>query len=134
MVDGAGGGQNDREDMNTSALPLRAGVSRRLMQRNPTPQRHRLLIEHRLDRGPRRFAVEAVALHEVLAVGEDQVGVLHQLQPLEGVFVVQPHAQADHFVQIQNLERKVALVGAELAVVGVVERDQRVDVGLPRRP
>ena len=93
------------------------------------PQRRRLLIEHRLDRRPRRCAVEAVALHQVLAIGEDGVGVLHQLQPLEAVFVVQAHAQADDLVQIENLERKVALVGAELAVVGVVERDQRVDMG-----
>ena len=66
----------------------------------------------------------------ILAIGENCVGVLHQLQPLEAVFVVQAHARADDFVQIENLERKVALVGAELAVVGVVERDQGVDASL----
>lgn len=99
------------------------------MQRSPAPQRRRLLVEHRLDRGPRRFAVEAVLGDEIGAIGEDGVGVLHQLQPLEAVFVVQAHAQAHDLVQIQNLERKVALVGAEFAVIGVVERDQGVDVG-----
>ena len=107
------------------------------MQRSPAPQRAAAPVAHQASSGSPpaswveavRCAVEAVAFHKVLAIGKDGVGVLHQLQPLEAVFVVQAHAQADDLVQIENLERKVALVGAELAVVGVVERDQRVDMG-----
>ena len=45
-------------------------------------QRHRLLIEHRLDRLARSLDVEAVQLDRVAAIGQDGVGVQQHLQPL----------------------------------------------------
>src|SRR6516225_10460843 len=53
------------------------------------PQRQRLLVEHRLDRRPRGRNVEPVLRDEVLAVGRDRVDVLHHLEPLEVIVVVQ---------------------------------------------
>ena len=44
----------------------------------------------------------------------------------------QPHAGADDLQHIHDLERPVALVRAQLAMVGMVDRDQRVDAGVAR--
>jgi len=46
-------------------------------------QRHRLLIEHRPDGLARCLDVEAVLLDQVAAIGQDGVGILQHLQPLE---------------------------------------------------
>ena len=53
-----------------------------------SPQRQRLLVEHRLDRRPRGRNVEPVLGDEVLAVGRDRVDVLQHLEPLEAIVVV----------------------------------------------
>ena len=98
-----------------------------------TPERRRLLVEHRLDSQPRGFQIEAVLCHQVAAIGQDGVGVLHHLQPLEAVVVVQPHAEADDLVHVHDAERPVALVRAQFAVIGMIDRDQRVDARRGRR-
>ena len=67
------------------------------------------------------------------AFRDDHVGVLHDLQLLEAVGLVQPHAVADNLQNIDDMERPVALVGAQFAVIGVIDRHQRVDAGVARR-
>ena len=66
---------------------------------------------------------------QVLAVGRDRVDVLQHLEALEVIVVVKPHAVADDLEQVHDPERVVALVRAQLAVVGVIDRDQRIDAG-----
>ena len=39
--------------------------------------------------------IETMLLYQVAAIGDDGVGILHHLQPLEVIVVVQPHAGAD---------------------------------------
>ena len=94
-----------------------------------TPQGQRLLVEHRLDRRPCGDGIELVLRDQVLAVGRDRLYVLQHLEPLEAIVVVKPHAVADDFQHVHNAERIVALVRAQLAMVGMVDRDQRVDAG-----
>src|SRR5712692_10089974 len=65
----------------------------------------------------------------IAAVGDDRVNVLQHLEPLEPVVVVNAHAGADDLEHVHDPERIVALVRTELAVVGMVDRDQRVDPG-----
>src|SRR5579859_8098678 len=75
--------------------PRRAVAARRIVRsvnkstpefekfkRSAAAQRRRLLGEYGLDRNARARNVEAVLLHQVLAVGQDRIGVLHDLQPL----------------------------------------------------
>ena len=64
-----------------------------------------------------------------LAIGEDGVGVLHDFEALEVIVVVQAHAGADDLVHVHDAERPVALVRAQCAVIGMIDRDQRVDAG-----
>ena len=66
---------------------------------------------------------------EILAVSRDRLDVLQQLQPLEMVVVVNPHAFADDLQHIHDAEWIITLVRAQLAVVGMIDRDQRVDTG-----
>ncbi len=61
---------------------------------------------------------------------DDRVDVLQHLEPLEVIVVVDAHAVADDLQQVHDPERIVALVRAQLAMVGVIDRDQRVDAGL----
>jgi hypothetical protein len=46
---------------------------------------------------------------------------------------VQSHAFADEFENVDDAERPVALVRAELAMLGMVDRHQRVNAGIARR-
>ena len=63
---------------------------------------------------------------EVAAVRRDRINVLQHLEPLEMVFVVEPHAFAHDLQNVHDPKRIIALVRAQLAVVGVVHGDQRV--------
>src|SRR5262249_19188330 len=60
-------------------------------------QRHRLLIKHRLDRLARCLDIEAVLLDQVVAIDQDGVGVLEDLQPLGMIVMTQPYPGADDF-------------------------------------
>jgi hypothetical protein len=42
---------------------------------------------------------------------------------------MQPHAGTDDFQKIHNAERPITLVGAQFAMIGMIDRDQRVDAG-----
>jgi hypothetical protein len=66
---------------------------------------------------------------QVLAVGRDRVDVLQHLEALEVIVAVKPHARADDLEQVHDPERIVALMCAQLAMVGVIDRDQRIDAG-----
>ena len=63
---------------------------------------------------------------EVAAVRRDRMNVLQHLEPLEMVFVVEPHAFAHDLQNVHDPKRIIALVRAQLAVIGVVHSDQRV--------
>lgn len=96
-------------------------------------ERQRLLVKHRLDHHvPRQRWIDAAGGDQVLAVGHDGVGVLHDLEPLEVVGVMQPHASADDLQDIDDAERPVALMRAKLAVIDVIDHGQRIDAGCSR--
>jgi len=117
------------------SAPRAAGRSirrRRCGQGGLADERQRLVIEHGLDGKPCGRRVEAVLRYEVGAVGQDGVDALLELEPLVVVLVPQPHAGADDLQHVDDDERPVALMGAELAMVGVVNRDQRVDFRVAR--
>ena len=92
-------------------------------------QRQRLLVEHGLDRLARGLGIKAVLRNQVLAVGRDRVDVLQHLEALEVIVAVKPHAGADDLEQVHDPERVVAFMRAQLAMVGVIDRDQRIDAG-----
>ena len=70
---------------------------------------------------------------QIGGVGQDRVDILLDLEPFVLVVVLEAHAGANDFKGVENLERPVALVGTKLAVIGVIDRDQRIDTGRPRR-
>src|ERR1700687_567367 len=73
----------------------------------------RLIAEHRLDNDIASLpGVERMLCDQVAAFGDDLVGILHDLELLVAVFPVQPHALADHFENVDDPERPVALMGA----------------------
>jgi hypothetical protein len=100
------------------ASPINLNALTRLITRiilqalRSAAQRHRLLIEHRLDRLARCVDVEAVLLDQIAAIGQDGVGVVQHLQPLEMIVMMQPHAGADDFKKVHDAERPIALVRA----------------------
>ena len=51
-------------------------------------------------------------LDQILAFGDNLVGILHQLELLVAVVAVQAHARADDFEHIDDAERPVAFVRA----------------------
>ncbi len=99
------------------------------LRNRAAPQWQRLLLQHGPDRRAGRLLIEAVLRDQIAAVVGDRVGVLQDLEPLEVIVPRKAHADADDLQEVHDTERVVALVRAELAVVGVIERDQRVDAG-----
>ena len=73
-------------------------------------------------------------LDQVAAIGQDGVGVLQHLQPLELIVMMQPHAGADDFQKIHNAERPIALVRAQFAMIGMIDRDQPIKAMLDEQP
>ena len=71
--------------------------------------------------------------HHVAALGQDQIGILGDLELFVAIMLGEPHAGADDFQDIEDLERPIALVCAELAVIRMIDRDQRIDPGRARR-
>ena len=79
-------------------------------------QRKRLVAEHGLDDDVAGGGlVERVPVDQVAAFGDDLIGVLHDLELLVAIMPMQPHALADHFEDVDDAERPVALVGAQIA-------------------
>src|SRR5712672_544736 len=83
------------------------------------PQGQRLLLEHRLDRLARGLLVDMVMGEKVAGFRQDQVDVLQFLEPLELIVLAQSHALADELEHIDDTERKIALMRAQLAMIGV---------------
>jgi len=96
-------------------------------------QRQWLLVKHRLHHFARYVRIDPVGRNHILAVRDDRIGVLHDLQPFEMVVVVETHAGAHNVENIDNSERPVALMRAQFAMVHVIDRDQRIDAGRLRR-
>ena len=65
--------------------------------------------------------------NHVLAVGDDRVGILHDLQPLEMIVVVQAHAGTDDVEDVDDAERPVALVCAKFAMINMVDSNQGIN-------
>ena len=70
---------------------------------------------------------------QIPAFGDDEVDVLQDFELLVFIRIGDAHAGADHLEEIDDDERPVAFVGAKLAVIGVVDRDQRIDAGVAGR-
>src|SRR5450631_2558663 len=93
----------------------------------------RLVAEHRLDNDIADLSgAERMLRDQVAAFGDDLVGILHDLELLVAVFPVQPHALADHFEDVDDAERPVALMRAQFAMLGVIDRNQRIDASVAR--
>src|SRR5690348_13664411 len=87
-------------------------------------QRQRLVRQHGLGDDAAGFLdIELVARDEIAAIRDDRVGVLHQLQALVNVVLVQPHALADDLENVEDTERPFALMRAKLAMVRVIDRN-----------
>jgi hypothetical protein len=55
---------------------------------------------------------QAVDRDQIAAFRDDLVGILHDLELLVAVLPMQSHALADHFEDVDDAERPVALVRA----------------------
>jgi hypothetical protein len=96
-------------------------------------QRKRLVAEQAGDdNAAGRPGIERMLCDQIRAVGDDLVGILHQLELLVAVLPVQPHALADDFKDVDDAKRPVALVRAQFAMVGMIDGDQRIDAGIRR--
>jgi hypothetical protein len=99
-----------------------------------TLRRKGLVVKHCLHHHvASRLYVEAVVSDQVIAFGNDQVGVLHDFQLLVTVVAVQPHALTDEFKNIHNAERPVTLKLARSAAHNAhVAANKRVTIELSR--
>src|SRR5882724_2080789 len=71
----------------------------------------RLVAEHGLDDDIAGLpGVERMPRDQIAAFGDDLVGILHDLELLVAVLPVQSHALADHFEDVDDAERPIALV------------------------
>src|SRR5258706_7893432 len=71
--------------------------------------------------------IECMPSDQVAAFGDNLIGILHDLELLATILPVQPHALADHFQDVDDTERSVAFVRAELAMIGMIDRNQSID-------
>src|SRR5260370_15628607 len=70
---------------------------------------------------------------QIAAFGNDLVGILHELELLVTIVPVQLHALADDFEEVDNANRPVALMCAQLAMIGMIDCNQRIDARVARR-
>ena len=54
---------------------------------------------------------------QVAAISDNLVGILHDLQLLVAIVPMQPHAFADDFEDIDDPERPISLMRAQLAMI-----------------
>ena len=93
-----------------------------------------MLAEHRLDDNVAGLpGVERMLRDQVAAFGNDLVGILHELELLVTIVPVQPHAFADDFKKVDNAKRPVTLMCAQLAMIGMIDCNQRVNARVARR-
>src|SRR5258708_40067518 len=70
---------------------------------------------------------------QIAAFRDDLVGILHELELFVAILPLQSHALADHFEDVYDTERPVAFVRAQLAMIGMIDRNQGIDAGVARR-
>ena len=98
------------------------------------PQGKRLVAKQHLHHHVTRIAgIKRVLCDQVATVGDDLVGVLHDLELFVAIVPMQAHAFANHFKDIYDTEWPVALVRAQFAMIGMIDRDQCIDTCIARR-
>ena len=108
--------------------------TRGFLQARAALQGQRLVAQQHLDDNVASIAsVKRVLCDQVAAFRDDLVGILHDLELLVAVVLMQPHALADDFEDIDDTEWPVALVRAQLAMIGMIDRNQRIDTRVARR-
>jgi hypothetical protein len=97
-------------------------------------QRQRLVLQHPIDDDlAGGLGIETMLRHEIAAVRDDSVGILHHFEMLVLILAMYSHAFADDIQEVDNTEWPVAFVGAKLAMIGVVNRSQSIDIRRARR-
>ena len=71
--------------------------------------------------------IKRVLCDQIAAVCHDLVGILHNFKLLVAIVPMQPHAFANDFKDIQDLEWPIALMRAQFAMIGMINGNQRVD-------
>ena len=66
---------------------------------------------------------------QVAAFGHDLVSILHNLELLVTILLMEPHTLADHFEDVNYTEWPVAFVSAQFAMIGMIDRNQCSDGG-----
>src|SRR5262249_53772040 len=80
-------------------------------------QGQRLIFQHPLDDDlAGGLGIEAMLSHEIAAVRNDGVGILHHFEMLVRILAIDSHAFAHDVQEIDNAERPVAFVGAKFAM------------------
>ena len=107
---------------------------RALLRERAALQGQWLLAKQHLDHYVTRVAgIKRVLFDQVATVSDDLVGVLHDLELLAAIVPMRPHAFANHFKDIYDAERPVALVRTQLAMIGMIYRDQCINACIARR-
>ena len=106
---------------------------RALLRERAALQGKRLVAKQHLDHHVTRIAgIKRVLCDQVATVGDDLVGILHDFDLLVAIVPMQPHAFADHFKDIYDAERPIALVRAQFAMIGMINRNQRINTRIAR--
>ena len=93
-----------------------------------------MLAEHRLDDDVASLpGIERMQRDQIAAFRNDLVGILHELEVLVSIVPLQPHAFADDFEEVDNAKRPVTLMCAQLAMIGMIDCNQRVNARVARR-
>src|SRR5262249_49981465 len=96
-------------------------VSNSRVSGRPALQWQRLVVQHCPDGRPGGLLRNAMMGEEIVTFGHDEIDILEKLQPLVMVRIGDAHAGADHFKHIDDLEWPIALMGAQLAVIDVID-------------
>src|SRR6185295_15916052 len=97
-----------------------------VLNRTRAAQRQGLLVQHGLHGEPRGRRIEAMLCGEISAVSDNRVYVLHDLEALERILLMEANRLPNEFQYIDDPKRPVTLVRTEFAVIGVVNHDQGV--------
>ena len=91
-------------------------------------RRQGLVADQRLrDDLARLRRIERVRGDQIAALAHDEIGILGDFELLVAVVAMEAHALADDLQNVDDAERLFAFVGAELAMIAVIDRDQRID-------
>jgi hypothetical protein len=70
---------------------------------------------------------------QVAAFGHDLVSILHNLELLVTILLMEPHTLADHFEDVNYTEWPVAFASAQFAMIGMIDRNQCINARVARR-